>query len=122
MEDISPRLLDFDQTRIPAVPRDAATVIALREGGEGLEVFCVLRHARSAFLGGAVVFPGGKVDPEDGADPFEAAVRAARSMLAVDGVVGVNLSGLASGTSEMASADLMAALGARIGAEPPRHA
>ncbi|WP_050432747.1 NUDIX hydrolase [Chondromyces crocatus] len=63
-------MLDFDQTRIPAVPRDAATVIALREGGDGLEVFCVLRHARSAFLGGAVVFPGGKVDPEDGTEAW----------------------------------------------------
>ncbi len=28
----------------------------------------MLRHARSSFLGGAVVFPGGKVDPADEAD------------------------------------------------------
>ncbi len=68
MEQISPRLLYFDQNRIGPVPRDAATVIVLRERVGGLEVFCVLRHGRSGFLGGAVVFPGGKVDAGDGAD------------------------------------------------------
>ena len=68
MEQISPRLLDFDQNRTPVTPRDVATIIVLRDGDGGLEVFCVLRHARSGFLGGAVVFPGGKVDPADGAD------------------------------------------------------
>jgi 8-oxo-dGTP pyrophosphatase MutT (NUDIX family) len=35
--------------------------------GAGIEVFCVRRHAASAFLGGAVVFPGGKLDDEDSA-------------------------------------------------------
>lgn len=33
----------------------------------GIEVFCVLRHQKSGFLGGAVVFPGGKLDPLDAA-------------------------------------------------------
>ncbi len=68
MEDRIPRLLDFDPNRQSAPPRDAATVIVLRASASGLEVFCVRRHARSAFLGGALVFPGGKVDPAD-ADP-----------------------------------------------------
>jgi 8-oxo-dGTP pyrophosphatase MutT (NUDIX family) len=36
-----------------------------REPTEDFEVFCVRRHPRSQFLGGAVVFPGGKVDPSD---------------------------------------------------------
>lgn len=47
------------------VPRHASTVVVLREGAAGLEVFTVLRHAKSSFLGGAVVFPGGKVDASD---------------------------------------------------------
>lgn len=72
MEQISPRLLDFDQNRTSPTPRDAATVIVFREGGGGLEVFCVLRHARSSFLGGALVFPGGKVDPADAAEGWAA--------------------------------------------------
>lgn len=37
----------------------------VRDGGEGLEVFCVVRHRASGFLGGAAVFPGGKLDPTD---------------------------------------------------------
>jgi 8-oxo-dGTP pyrophosphatase MutT (NUDIX family) len=71
VEETFPRLLSFDASQAPAVPRHAATVIVMREAGGhagGLEVFCVLRHQRSGFLGGAVVFPGGKVDPADGAD------------------------------------------------------
>lgn len=66
MEEVSPTLLDFDPTRTPPPPRDAATVVVLRDGAAGLEVFCVVRHANSGFLGGALVFPGGKVDPADG--------------------------------------------------------
>ena len=44
---------------------DASTVILLREKGAGLETFMLCRHARSGFLGGAHVFPGGKVDAGD---------------------------------------------------------
>jgi len=58
-----------------APPKDAATVIVLRlspaaagRSDEPLEVFCVRRHAQSAFLGGVVVFPGGKLDAADGDD------------------------------------------------------
>ena len=46
-------------------PRDAATVVLLREGLSGVEVFLLQRHGKSAFMGGAYVFPGGKVDVED---------------------------------------------------------
>lgn len=49
----------------PPEPRDAATVVVVRDGARGLELFCVERHRRSGFLGGALVFPGGKVDPGD---------------------------------------------------------
>jgi 8-oxo-dGTP pyrophosphatase MutT (NUDIX family) len=60
-------LLDFDPLRTAPVPRDASTVIVIRNADRGVEVFCVQRHARSKFLGGAVVFPGGKLDASDAA-------------------------------------------------------
>lgn len=43
----------------------AATVILVREGAEGLEVFLLKRHRASSFMSNAYVFPGGKVDAED---------------------------------------------------------
>ena len=43
----------------------AATVVLLRDGPWGLEVFLMKRHSRSDVLGGAHVFPGGKVDAVD---------------------------------------------------------
>src|SRR4029079_6465071 len=51
-----------------AVPRPAATVVILRDGRDGLEVFMVVRHHEIDFASGALVFPGGKVDEAD-ADP-----------------------------------------------------
>lgn len=58
-------LLNFDFTKPPAVPRDAATLVLLRDAAGGLEVFCVERNRKSRFMGGALVFPGGKVDEGD---------------------------------------------------------
>jgi 8-oxo-dGTP pyrophosphatase MutT (NUDIX family) len=49
----------------PATPRDSATVILLRDGADGPEVFMLERHLNSDFAGGAYVFPGGTVDPRD---------------------------------------------------------
>jgi len=46
-------------------PRDAATVIILRDSPVGPEVFLVKRHGLSDVLGGAYVFPGGKLDESD---------------------------------------------------------
>jgi 8-oxo-dGTP pyrophosphatase MutT (NUDIX family) len=46
-------------------PRESATVLLLRDGAAGLEVFMVRRHLASDFVGGAYVFPGGAVDPDD---------------------------------------------------------
>jgi 8-oxo-dGTP pyrophosphatase MutT (NUDIX family) len=50
---------------IVANPRPAATVVVLRDGASGPEVFMVRRHADTAFMGGAHVFPGGRVDKAD---------------------------------------------------------
>lgn len=58
-------MLEFDPNREPVPPRDAATVVVARDAGGAIEVFCVERHMRSGFMGGAVVFPGGKVDASD---------------------------------------------------------
>lgn len=54
-----------------ATPRDAATVLVLRESstpGGAPEIFFVKRNAGARFMGGAYVFPGGRLDPGD-ADP-----------------------------------------------------
>lgn len=48
-----------------AIPRPAATILLLRDGREGLEVFMVVRHSEIAFAGGALVFPGGRVEAAD---------------------------------------------------------
>jgi 8-oxo-dGTP pyrophosphatase MutT (NUDIX family) len=50
-------------------PVDAATVLLLREGTDGMEVFLLERHVQSDFAGGAYAFPGGKVDAQDGVLP-----------------------------------------------------
>lgn len=46
--------------------RDAATVMLVRDGRHGVEVFMLRRNLNSDFVGGAYVFPGGAVDPSDG--------------------------------------------------------
>ena len=43
----------------------AATVLLLRAGTSGLEVFMVVRHHEIDSFSGALVFPGGKVDAAD---------------------------------------------------------
>lgn len=45
--------------------RPAATVMLVRDGADGLEVFMVRRNPRSEFVAGAFVFPGGAVDDHD---------------------------------------------------------
>lgn len=52
----------------PAAPDDAvpaATVILLRDSEVGPEVLMLRRNSALAFAGGAWVFPGGRVDPDD---------------------------------------------------------
>jgi 8-oxo-dGTP pyrophosphatase MutT (NUDIX family) len=60
---VPPAPRSFDPAAVPL--RDAATVLVLRDGPEGLEVFMVRRNLNSDFVGGAHVFPGGAVDPAD---------------------------------------------------------
>jgi 8-oxo-dGTP pyrophosphatase MutT (NUDIX family) len=59
--------MELNSVLITTPPRAASSVIMLRDGDSGLEVFLLRRHGLSDVLGGAYVFPGGKVDPADGA-------------------------------------------------------
>lgn len=62
-----PGTIDFGHPDPESVPvRDAATVVLLRDGVDGIEAVMLLRNLRSDFVGGAYVFPGGAVDPDDG--------------------------------------------------------
>ena len=49
----------------PAVPVPAATLLLLRDGKAGLELLMTVRHGAIDFGPGAMVFPGGKIDPSD---------------------------------------------------------
>jgi len=49
----------------PAVAAPSATVIVLRDADSGIEALLLRRNSKTAFHGGAWVFPGGHIDPED---------------------------------------------------------
>ncbi|MEM7079348.1 MAG: NUDIX hydrolase [Pseudomonadota bacterium] len=57
-------------------PIPAATVVLLRDGGDGVEVLMLRKNSKITF-GGMWVFPGGKIDAEDyaGGDDLELAAR-----------------------------------------------
>src|SRR5271154_4804909 len=48
-----------------AAARPAATIVLLRDGGDGLEVFMLVRHHAIDFASGALVFPGGRDEEDD---------------------------------------------------------
>jgi 8-oxo-dGTP pyrophosphatase MutT (NUDIX family) len=50
----------------PATPRQAATVLLLRDGAAGLEVYLQRRTKGMPFAGGMTAYPGGGVDARDG--------------------------------------------------------
>ncbi|MSQ62765.1 MAG: NUDIX hydrolase [Betaproteobacteria bacterium] len=57
--------MDNDTVSAPAKPRDAATVVVLRDAARGLEVYLVKRSRTVDFMAGAHVFPGGRLDQAD---------------------------------------------------------
>jgi 8-oxo-dGTP pyrophosphatase MutT (NUDIX family) len=81
-----------DPYRSGAAPRDAATVVLLRDGEEhgsiGPEVLMVKRNRGASFMADAHVFPGGRLEESDGGDFAFAAAREAFEeagvLLAVD--------------------------------------
>lgn len=84
----------MESFRMDPTPQPAATVVPLRTGNRRMEVLLLRRNPALAFHGGAWVFPGGRVDPEDrlqagdDADPLAparwAAVREAQEEAALN--------------------------------------
>lgn len=74
-------LLDLDPSRPPVTPVDAATLVLIRDAARGLEVFCVQRAMASGFMAGAIVFPGGRVEPDDANPAWDALVLPASERL-----------------------------------------
>jgi 8-oxo-dGTP pyrophosphatase MutT (NUDIX family) len=78
--------IEIHSTVVDTPPLPSATVMVVREasGPHGLEVLMMRRHGNSGVLGGAHVFPGGKVDPADQvaqASLWDASPQACRSAL-----------------------------------------
>src|ERR1700730_10428276 len=81
-------------TRPDTVPiRDAATVMLVRDGVSGIEVFMLRRSHRLVFSPGAYVFPGGAVDPAD-RDPPSTAICRGRDDRGASGMLGLDKGGL----------------------------
>jgi 8-oxo-dGTP pyrophosphatase MutT (NUDIX family) len=88
-------VVDHDHPEPGAVPvRDASTVMLLRDGAGGIEVCMMQRNLNSDFVGGAYVFPGGAVDPEDG-EPATLGVCAGRDDATASRLVWTATGGLA---------------------------
>lgn len=75
-------------------PREAATVMLVRDGEAGMEVFMLRRNLNSDFVGGAYVFPGGGVDDADRHADLED-ICEGRSDVAASVLLGVERGGLA---------------------------
>ncbi len=54
-----------DRLEEPPAPRPAATVMLVRDGAAGIEVFMLRRVGTMVFAPNVLVFPGGGVDPRD---------------------------------------------------------
>jgi len=68
-----------------AVPvRDASTVVLLRDGAAGIEVWLLTRVAAMMFAAGASVFPGGRVEDADADLPITGDVAALAAALGCD--------------------------------------
>jgi 8-oxo-dGTP pyrophosphatase MutT (NUDIX family) len=78
----------------PVAARDAATIMLVRDGDGGLEVCMLKRHLDSDFVGGAFVFPGGKVDEGDRGELAQT-VCAGRTDEEASELLGVESGGLA---------------------------
>jgi 8-oxo-dGTP pyrophosphatase MutT (NUDIX family) len=68
-----------DKPFTPVTPVPAATVLMLRDTADGIEVLMVERTREADFAGGALLFPGGKVDDAD----FDV-IRSGRCALSAD--------------------------------------
>jgi 8-oxo-dGTP pyrophosphatase MutT (NUDIX family) len=57
--------MELNTDIITTPPLDSASVVLLRDSAQGLQVLLLRRHQASNVLGGAYVFPGGKLDTAD---------------------------------------------------------
>jgi 8-oxo-dGTP pyrophosphatase MutT (NUDIX family) len=57
--------MELNHDEVTTAPAAAASIVLLRDAPRGMEVLLLQRHASSSVLGGAHVFPGGKLDPDD---------------------------------------------------------
>jgi 8-oxo-dGTP pyrophosphatase MutT (NUDIX family) len=57
--------MELNTEIITTPPLDSASVVLLRDSPHGLQVLLLKRHQASNVLGGAYVFPGGKLDADD---------------------------------------------------------
>ncbi len=57
--------MELNTETITTPPADSASVVLLRDHAEGMQVLLLRRHQASNVLGGAHVFPGGKLDAAD---------------------------------------------------------
>jgi 8-oxo-dGTP pyrophosphatase MutT (NUDIX family) len=78
---------ELNVTGEETVPRQAATVIVLRGGADGLEVLLVRRTPHARFMGGVWVFPGGAVDAGEGDGDAAHRVAAVRELAEEAGIV-----------------------------------
>jgi 8-oxo-dGTP pyrophosphatase MutT (NUDIX family) len=81
-------------TGAETTPRQAASVILVRGGGEQLELLLVKRNPRSRFMGGAWVFPGGAVDATEGGGDTAHRAAAVRELREEAGVGSVEAAAL----------------------------
>ena len=78
----------------PVPIRDAATVVLLRDGADGVDAWLLTRVDQMVFAAGTTVFPGGRVDAADselpwsGRSPAGLAVRLGCDALAARALVG----------------------------------
>ena len=56
-------------TQAPVTARPSASLVIGRDRAAGWEILMALRNQATAFAGGALVFPGGALEPADGATP-----------------------------------------------------
>jgi 8-oxo-dGTP pyrophosphatase MutT (NUDIX family) len=79
---------------VEVVPRQAASVILLRGGGDTLELLLVKRDPGARFMGGVWVFPGGAVDAHEGEGDEAHRAAAVRELAEEAAVEGIDPAGL----------------------------
>ena len=74
MPDTSPSSVPVKKK--PVTPRHAASLIIVRESrGAGVELLMGVRGSKARFMPNVLVFPGGRVDPDDHKAPFATPLR-----------------------------------------------